>query len=116
MDTGINPATGDLTGQRINTLANAIYLRLVTPLGSYWADPSLGSLLYTLRREKDKPRVGRLAEQYARDALKPLLDDGRATQIDVGTEQRHDGWLRLSVEAIQADGRIETFTHNVRVI
>ena len=26
-------------------LANAVYLRLTTPLGSYWADPGLGSLL-----------------------------------------------------------------------
>lgn len=116
MDAGINPITGDLTGQRINTLANAIYLRLMTPLGSYWADPTLGSRLYTLRREKDKPRVGRLAQQYARDALQSLLDDGRATQIEVTTEQRHDGWLRLRVEVVQADGRFETFTRNIEVI
>lgn len=116
MDAGINPTTGDATGQRINTLANAIYLRLMTSLGSYWADPALGSRLYTLRREKDKARVGRLAEQYAQEALKPLLDANRATQVGVAVEQLHDGWLRLSVEVVQADGRAETFKHNVRVI
>lgn len=116
MDAGINPNTGDATGKRINTLANAVYLRLMTPLGSYWADPSLGSLLYTLRREKDKARVGRLARQYAETALKPLLGDGRATAISVNVEQPHNGWLLLSVEVVQADGQVQTFTHNVRVI
>ena len=65
MDAGINPTTGDLTGQRINTLANAVYIRLMTPLGSWWADPTLGSRLHELRREKDRPRVGILAKQYA---------------------------------------------------
>lgn len=116
MDAGINPTSGDLTGERIDSLANAIYLRLMIPLGSYWADATLGSLLYTLRREKDRPRVGRLAEQYARDALKPLLDDGRALAIEIAHEQLHDGWLRLVIEATQADGQARTFQHNVRVI
>lgn len=116
MDAGINPLTGDATGKRISTLANAVYLRLMTPLGSYWADPELGSLLYTLRREKDKSRVGRLATQYAESALKPLLSDGRATSITVNAEQPHNGWLLLSVEVVQADGQVQTFTQNIRVI
>ena len=116
MDAGINPTTGDATGKRISTLANAVYLRLMTPLGSYWADPQLGSLLYTLRREKDRSCVGRLAKQYAEVALQPLLDDGRAITITVSAEQLHDGWLRLAVEVVQADGQLQTFTHNVRVI
>nr|MDN1656773.1 hypothetical protein [Escherichia coli] len=32
---------------------NAVYLRLATPLGSYWADALLGSRLHELKREKD---------------------------------------------------------------
>lgn len=116
MDAGINPLTGDATGKRINTLANAVYLRLMTPLGSYWADPQLGSLLYTLRREKDRPRVGRLAVQYAQSALQPLLDDGRAQTIDIEAEQPQTGWLHLAIEVTQADGQSLTFMHNVRVL
>lgn len=116
MDAGINPLTGDATGKRINTLGNAVYLRLKTPLGSYWADPNLGSLLYTLRREKDRPRVGRLAVQYAETALQPLLNDGRAIRILVSAEQPHNGWLLLGVEIAQADGQTQTFIHNVRVV
>lgn len=115
MDAGINPTTGDLTGRRISTLANAVYLRLMTPLAGYWADPELGSRLHELRREKDKSRVGILAVQYAQMALQGLIDDGRATSIDVSSEQQHDGWLRLLVEVTAPTGR-QTFEHLVSVI
>lgn len=53
MDTWIDPATGDYAGARISRLENAVYLRLMTPLGSWWADTSLGSRLHELAREKD---------------------------------------------------------------
>lgn len=115
MDASINPTTGDLTGQRITSLANAVYLRLMTPLGSYWADPALGSRLHELKREKDKARVGSLAIQYAQQALKGLIDDGRATAVDVSAEQKHDGWLRLLIEVSAPTGR-QTFEHLVSVI
>jgi phage gp46-like protein len=115
MDAGINPTTGDLTGQRITTLANAVYLRLMTPLGSYWAAPELGSRLHELKREKDKARVISLAIQYAKDALKALIDDGRATSIDITAERAGDGWLKLLIEVSTPAGR-QTFEHLASVI
>ena len=33
-------------------LANAVWLRLATPLGSYWADATLGSRLHELQRDQ----------------------------------------------------------------
>ena len=116
MDAGINPTTGDLTGQRINTLANAVYIRLMTPLGSWWADPTLGSRLHELRREKDRPRVGYLAKQYAEQALQPLLDDGRAKKIAITIEQPHNGWLELLIDITDATGNPQVFRQPVRVI
>lgn len=116
MDTYIDPTTRDVTGQRIDTLANAVYLRLITPLGSWWADARMGSRLHELRREKDLPRVSVLARQYAQHALQPLLDDGRAKQIDIASEQTHNGWLILHIEVVDAGGRRETFRHHVEVI
>jgi phage gp46-like protein len=115
MDAGINPTTGDSTGQRITTLANAVYLRLMTPLGSYWAAPELGSRLHELKREKDKARVSGLAIQYAKVALKPLIDDGRATSINITAERAGDGWLKLLVEVYTPAGR-QTFEHLASVI
>ncbi|SDH81342.1 Mu-like prophage protein gp46 [Pseudomonas flavescens] len=116
MDAGISPLSGDLTGERISSLQNAVYLRLMIPLGSYWADPDLGSLLYTLRREKDRARVSRLAVQYTRDALQGLLDDGRALSVEVTAEQPHNGRLLLLIEVADAGGRTQTFKHHVQVI
>jgi len=96
-------------------LANAVYLRLMTPLGSYWADATLGSRLHELQREKDKVRVGVLAKQYAEQALQPILADDRATAIAVTVQQPHDGRLLLLIEVTDAAGRELTFQHPVKV-
>ncbi len=52
MDALIDSSTGDYAGTSTTTLANAVYLRLMTPLGSWWDDTTLGSRLHELNREK----------------------------------------------------------------
>ena len=115
MDTYIDPSTGGYTGQRISRLENAVYLRLMTPLASWWADPSLGSRLHELAREKDVPRISLLAQQYAEQALQPLLDDGRARAIEVSAEQPHNGRCLLHVVVTDATGTPYAYDHFVRV-
>ncbi|EEC0216867.1 phage GP46 family protein [Salmonella enterica] len=115
MDRALSPDTGDYTGTRTTSLHNAAYMRLVTPLGSYWADKALGSRLHELVREKDLTRVFVLARQYAEQALAPLLTDGRATAIRVSVHRDRPGWCLLWVEIEQADGQIVIFKHPVRV-
>ena len=123
MDALIDPITCDymlLSGaaQRnpAGGLANACYLRLAVPLGSYWADKTLGSRLHELQREKDLARVAMLARQYAEQALAPILADGRATRIAVSTEQPHNGRLHLLIEVTAASGETLTFKHPIGVI
>jgi phage gp46-like protein len=125
MDTWINPLTADYepdasrVGQFARDpaggLANAAYLRLATPLGSWFGDVTLGSRLHELQREKDVARVERLARQYARDALQPLLDDGRASGLQVDV-QRQGGRLLLRIELVDAQGVSSTFSVFVKVI
>ncbi len=126
-DAWINPVTGgyELTQgapQRdpAGGLANAVYLRLMTPLGAYWADAALGSRLHELQREKDLARVAILARQYAEQALAPIVADGRATAIDVATERAKaadgSGRLNLLIEVTAANGERFTFQHPVKVI
>lgn len=122
MDALIEPTTGDYaleSGQLVRDLArglgNAVYLRLMTPVGSWWADPRLGSRLHELAREKDVPRVATLAKKYCEDALAPLIADGRAASIEVATERRHDGRLRLAITVTDAGGREHLFNHHVQV-
>lgn len=123
MDAWIDPQTGDYVmvdgkPQRdpAGGLANAVYLRLMTPLGSYWADATLGSRLHELEREKDVSRVAVLARQYAEQALAPILKDGRATLINVSTERPGNGRMLLLIEVTAASGERLTFQHPVKVI
>jgi phage gp46-like protein len=61
------------------------------------AGDSVGSLLWTLSREKQVPAVLQKAGTYARAALRWLVDDGVASAVDVATEYPGDGWLTIAV-------------------
>lgn len=125
MDAFIDPVTrdyaqadpdrpGTLLRDPADGLANAVYLRVMTPLGSWWADPALGSRLHELSREKDVPRVQRLAQQYCEQALQPLVDDGRVTTLTV-TAERQPGRLAVRVELVDAHGRPQQFDIHTKV-
>ena len=121
-DAFISPLSGDYVivndvpvADPAGGLANAVYLRLMTPLGGWWADPTLGSRLHELVREKDVPRVQILAKQYAETALQPILDDGRAKSITITVEQPFYGRLNMEIEVIDARGERFIFNHPVQV-
>lgn len=116
MDPALDPTTGGYAGTRTTTLSNAVYLRLQTPLGSYWADPTLGSRLHELMREKDLARVYSLAKQYAEQALRPLADDGRALSVAITTNPLRAGWLMLLIDVVDASGKPQHFEHPAKVI
>lgn len=114
MDRMIDPATGDYNGERTTGLENAAQMRLKTPLGSWLFDKDLGSKLHLLPR-KDTEQTRALAEQYAFQALSPLITDGRATAISVTASRKLPGWISLSVRITQATGDVATFEHPVKV-
>ncbi len=116
MDREISPLTRDYTSDKIDTLQNAVYIRLTTPKGSWWADGTLGSLLHLIQREKDLSRVGLLAQQYAEEALQPIIDDGRAKSIVVTNEQPKDGSLNLLISVIDNRGVKFEFKHPVKLV
>jgi phage gp46-like protein len=126
MDTLINPATRDYVADPLrpgseardpaNGLLNAAYLRLMTPLGSWFGDATLGSRLHELAREKDLPRVEQLAQLYARSALQGLVDDGRALSVSVVTQRLGNGQLGLNCELVDAGGAVRTFSVPVKVV
>ncbi len=116
MDALLNPNTADYAGEFTHSLANAVYLRLRTPLGAWWADTSLGSRLHELVREKDVVRVYMLARQYAEQALQTLLDDGRAQTIVVTASQLRAGWCDLHIQVKDMSGQVQHFEHPVRVV
>lgn len=115
MDSRINPATGDYDRSRIADLSNAIYLRITVPLGSYWADPALGSKLHLLRPQKDVERNKILAIQYTIEALQPIIAAKRADTIKVDAVWNGDGRLQLLVDVYQHGQVVSAFRHYVRV-
>ncbi len=116
MDREISPQTRDYTNKQVSTLQNAVYIRLTTPLGSWWANGRVGSLLHTISREKDVERVGLLAQQYAEEALQPLIDDGRAEKIIITHSQPNNGYLFLHIKVTDNRGELFEFKHPVKVI
>lgn len=96
-----------------DTIANNVYLSLMVPQGSWFHNPRFGSRLHLLRRAKNTPRTALLAREYALEALRWLLDTGRASAVEVTVQVdrlRDPHRLGLLVEAVQADGRQLSFT------
>ena len=117
MDALLNPQTGGyVVNQSAQSIENELYIRLVTPLGSYWADAALGSRLHELRRQKHLTRIEVLAKQYAEQALQPLIKSKRAQSIQVTASAPQRGWLKLHIEAVDAAGDTVTLSHKVAVI
>ena len=59
-------------------------------------------------------RMETLARQYCEQALQPLLDDGRVSQLTVQTEHQA-GRLAVLVELIDAAQNARTFQLHVKV-
>ena len=117
MDALLNPQTGGyVVNQSAQSIENELYIRLVTPLDSYWADRTLGSRLHELRRQKHLKRIEVLAKQYAEQALQPVIQSKRAQSIQVTASAPQHGWLKLHIEAVDAAGDTVTLNHKVAVI
>ena len=93
-------------------LGNNVYLSLMTEQGSHFANPSFGSRLHLLTREKGLDKVAVRAKEYCDEALAWIIADGRASKIDVETELERGvtARLKLRITAWQ-EGRSQTFEY-----
>lgn len=64
----------------------------------------IGSRLWLLEREKQLPEVLVRAEEYAREALQWLIDDGIAETVAVTAETVRTGMLGLAVQIGRPNG------------
>jgi len=96
-------------------LGNRVYLLLSIERGSLLGDAGVGSLLHLLMRAKAGPDTLRLAQDYAMDALQPLIADGTALSVQATAAWRTPGvGILLTIVVEQASGR-SIFTHYVPV-
>jgi phage gp46-like protein len=85
-------------------------------LGDALADTEgdrIGSRLWLLKREKQTEETRRRAEEYCREALAWLIDDGLAVRVDVTAEWVAMGILGVEIVIFQADGTAVTQKVNV---
>lgn len=92
LDASLNPA-----------LEQAALVRLSAHRGAFWFDPTLGSRLYLLAREKDVPRVKKIAIEYAAEALEPLKQDGRVVSVVINATQPKNSTLQLHIVLTKPD-------------
>lgn len=64
----------------------------------WWADPTLGSRLWLLKRAKLTPKTLGTARRYVEEALQWLVDEGIASRVEV-TAERQGKALALAVAA-----------------
>lgn len=96
-------------------LGNNIYLSLMVRKGSWLFNPSFGSRLYLLEREKALDRVAKKALEYCNEALKWILDSGRAESCEVTIElDKANSRLKCLVEA-KSKGVPATYEYYVQV-
>ncbi|MDB1109702.1 phage GP46 family protein [Pseudomonas extremaustralis] len=66
----------------------------------------IGSRLWLISREKDVDQVLRRAEQYAREALTWVIEDGIASAVDVEAIHARRGVMQLIVGIQRIDGSV----------
>ncbi|MDA8170328.1 MAG: phage GP46 family protein [Nitrospiraceae bacterium] len=109
---------GQMTFDQATNYINNVYLSLMVDRGSFFQNPGFGSRLYLLKRAKLTPQTAALAVDYVKEALQWMIDAGRATAVDVITQEdpQVTGRLNVQVNVTQANGWIITFNTFVGVV
>ena len=112
----IDPSTGDYIIQNgvpvpSSSLDYPAYYRVKTPRLQwlYAPDTKYGSDFNTIQKNlTTKPPV--LIENVAARALQPMVDDGRATNVDVTVTQLARSGVSLQLDITTAQAQTSTFT------
>ena len=102
--------TGAMSFDPATDLTNNIFLSLTVKKGSWFHNPSFG--LRQRDRLKNTENTTSLIRHDYIDALKWLLDTGRAKSVEVWVERDRTqdlNRLKILVEVVQADGQKVTF-------
>lgn len=73
----------------------------------------IGSRLWLLKRRKQTEETRLLAEEYCREALAWLVNDGIATSLTVEAAWIASGYLAAQINVILSDGSAVAFNYSV---
>lgn len=117
-DWDIDPKTGDWIvngGAPVETdsLRVPAYNRLKTRrlMWLYAPDKSFGSDFFRVRR-RNSVDVSNDLEAIAYQALKPMIDDGRAVEVNSDLVVQGRGYAGLSTEIVDASGEVNKVVFN----
>lgn len=105
-DRRIDPVTRDYIAddaggwEYTRTAATAIYHQVQGELDRWAGDPERGSRFYTLARAKSSLRTPQVVVDIARQALEPLVAEGRITEPEVEIERDRD---RIRMQVVVTD-------------
>jgi phage gp46-like protein len=108
----IDPATGDYdmdeTGNPVldTTLQTPIYVRLMGPR-TRWLhapDSEWGSDFWQIKNDKSLSSQPNVVAAAAQRAVQPIIDDGRAEEMDVSTLASGRGYRQIQIIAVDASG------------
>lgn len=109
----INPQTGDYVMERgapeqTNSLQVAAYFRLKAKRSRwmYAPDPQWGSNLFMIKK-RTTSSDNTLVENTAADALQPIVDSGRASDIEIETVDKARHGISMKVQITDAAGNVE---------
>lgn len=99
---------GQMTFEKATNIMNNIYLSLMIQRGSFFADTTFGSRLHLLKRAKNTDRTMRLAMDYCKEALRWMIDEGKASAVEVyaqrdRTQDIHRLKLLIEVTPVNSD-------------
>ena len=98
----------------INDDIQCVCQRLGIHRGKYWANKTLGSRLYLLKRSKDLSRNVLLAKQYAEEALLDLVPS-RFESIAVLASQSEQSRVNLTIDVVSITGESQKILYFVPV-
>lgn len=106
-----------MTFEPASNIFNNVYLSLTIKQGAFFAAPGFGNRFHLLK--KNSARTEALVEEYGKEALKWLLDTGRAESVKVYAQRdtlRDTTRINLLVEVVQVNGQLVRFEHFVEVV
>lgn len=118
MDYSITSSNGQLVmdwDKSQSCLSNIIVAMSINK-GAFFQNQQIGNELFRIRKLTND--TVNIAKQYIEDACRPILQAGRASEIDVTVERDLQDTSRLNykIRARQPDGLIITYTDYKQVV
>lgn len=93
-------------------LETAVVLSLFTERGNWWADPTFGSRLHELKREKDTADLPKRVKEVCEEALAWFVSEGVAESVVVDVSRVSSGIMQIAVTIVRPNQDASFYSYN----